>query len=204
MEEFIAAKVPNNLKANWKVEADQWRLPYWDFARKVTLDNSTAPKGGASHQDTLRLPILCMMPSLMVQGFEGENVRLRKMSNPLYKFETPQPMGQGDERYLIEEQVVNPSRKEDSKGFTYPVSQKSHHRPSLGANQMFRAVGQVCRNHQIWCFGWFPRRRLGEWRTELAASEPCFERAHQSGSCSRSHTSSYIAGYGFSAVVLWD
>ncbi|RDK43357.1 Di-copper centre-containing protein [Aspergillus phoenicis ATCC 13157] len=120
MEEFIAAKVPNSLKANWKAEADQWRLPYWDFARKVTLDNSTDPQSGASHQDTLRLPILCMMPSLMVQGFEGEDVRLRKMSNPLYKFETPQPMGQGDERYLIEGQVVNPSCKDDSKGFTYP------------------------------------------------------------------------------------
>ncbi|GLA51827.1 hypothetical protein CBS63078_9911 [Aspergillus niger] len=120
MAEFIAAKVPNSLKANWKAEADQWRLPYWDFARKVTLENSTDPQSGASHQDTLRLPILCMMPSLMVQGFEGENVRLRKMSNPLYKFETPQPMGQGDERYLIEGQVVNPSCKDDSKGFTYP------------------------------------------------------------------------------------
>ncbi|KAF7173442.1 hypothetical protein CNMCM5623_005650 [Aspergillus felis] len=58
----------------WKTEADQWRLPYWDWAR------------------TNRVPELAKYPTITVPKYDGTGVT--RIDNPLFQFRNPteQPM----------------------------------------------------------------------------------------------------------------
>lgn len=122
MREFIdtPGNVPDNFKDQWKEEANQWRLPYWDFARFADRPETTAGSTGDIDADKLRLPILCMMPTVRTITFNKEKLYFETRPNPLYKYVTPKPMGQYDPSYKISGEHI--SATSSNPAFTYPVS----------------------------------------------------------------------------------
>ncbi|KAH8432716.1 tyrosinase [Aspergillus melleus] len=122
MKEFITSdKVPEKFKKQWEREADEWRLPYWDFARNVSHANvATAPDLGDTYSDKFRLPILCMMPSVRIVAFDGDAPYLERIDNPLYKYESSKPMGELPEKYRIEKEKQHADPKKETPEFFYP------------------------------------------------------------------------------------
>ncbi|KAJ5497079.1 Di-copper centre-containing protein [Penicillium fimorum] len=123
MYEWIDQTVPKTKQDTWKKEAEEWRLPYWDFARFADRPASTADTFDYDNDhDRLRLPILCMMPNVQITAFpKGENPTIESRPNPLYKYMAPKPMGEFPDKFKIAgekaEDSTNPNRKVE---FTYP------------------------------------------------------------------------------------
>ncbi|KAJ5812716.1 Di-copper centre-containing protein [Penicillium robsamsonii] len=123
MYEWINKTVPEPNKDTWKKEADEWRLPYWDFARFADRPASTA--GALEYDidhDRLRLPILCMMPNVQITVFpKGKDPTIESRPNPLYKYEAPKPMGEFDDPFKITGEHAKDETNSDHKiEFTYP------------------------------------------------------------------------------------
>jgi tyrosinase len=110
MLEWIHEAVPESHKDIWRKEADKWRLPYWDFARFADRPPSTA--GALPHDidhDQLRLPILCMMPNVRITLFTKDSGPIiESRPNPLYKYITPQLMGEFRDPYKIRGETTEP------------------------------------------------------------------------------------------------
>lgn len=65
----VIPNFPSAQQCNWKKEADQWRLPYWDWAR------------------TNRVPELAKYPTITVPKYDGAGVN--RIDNPLFQFRNP-------------------------------------------------------------------------------------------------------------------
>ncbi|KAI0890804.1 tyrosinase domain protein [Annulohypoxylon nitens] len=90
-----AAGVSDAEKDKWKREADQWRLPYWDFARFAKNDDGTTT-------GKLSGPILATLPQVEVKELSTGKPVVK--TNPLYKFEAEKLMGQLEPPYTINDQ----------------------------------------------------------------------------------------------------
>lgn len=123
MKQYIESDVPDKLKKQWLEEASSWRLPYWDFARVASRPTGTSNTGDAN-SDILRLPILCMMPSVRIYKYNSlkKDFELETIENPLYKYKTPNPMGEFKAPYKIDGEHIEKSDKHHTPAFTYPVS----------------------------------------------------------------------------------
>ncbi|KAI9928587.1 hypothetical protein AWENTII_000660 [Aspergillus wentii] len=111
--------VPKSKQAQWKKEAEQWRLPFWDFARFADLGELTTGANPQAQKE-LRLPILCMMPQVKILKFNsaGTKIDTKLVSNPLHKFSTPGLMGELNDPYTIQGEDQHDDNGEYQ--FTYP------------------------------------------------------------------------------------
>lgn len=128
MDEWIKKHVPEEFQTRWKEEANEWRLPYWDFARYADRIESSKNSivNGINH-DKIRLPMLCMMPSVRVNVFGADGkLSTKSRANPLYKYVTPKPMGEFPAPYNIKKETNAEVRNDDgtlvNPEFKFPVS----------------------------------------------------------------------------------
>ncbi|KAJ5589654.1 Di-copper centre-containing protein [Penicillium hordei] len=123
MYEWIGTSVPADSQDTWKKEADKWRLPYWDFARFANRPPSTA--GAFEYDidhDRLRLPILCMMPSVQIIVFpKDKGPTIESLPNPLYKYVTPKLMGEFPTLYKITGEDIPEQKAKDPEDPTQEV-----------------------------------------------------------------------------------
>ena len=90
--------IPEKSRSEWKVAAETWRLPYWDFAlrRSYNQNNACVPEQALIDGDVLS-PLATGTAHL-------PNIPKRDHNpNPLYAFEYPLPKGETPGQHGINE-----------------------------------------------------------------------------------------------------
>ncbi|GLI81875.1 hypothetical protein PoHVEF18_010269 [Penicillium ochrochloron] len=94
----VIPQFPAEQQAGWREQADSWRLPFWDWARKG--------RG--------RCPDLAKTPTINVPSPEGGFVRI---DNPLFQFRMPTNQPMRSEGVGTENTWQNDAEQEDYKNF---------------------------------------------------------------------------------------
>lgn len=172
----------------WQNEADQWRLPYWDFAKFANRApaSATLPKDSQlAAPGELRLPILLVKPNVEIRSV-SKNTKgppaFKTVSNPFYKYTAPKLMGSLDNPYKIvtetREDKKNKTKWTIPVGFfliffflvSLPACLYIH--MDMNMTDQITSVGQMHLHHQVRPSRRLPRRHLGRRRPELASVQP--------------------------------
>ncbi|GAW17572.1 hypothetical protein ANO14919_070310 [Xylariales sp. No.14919] len=154
MIQFITGSlgVPEGVKQEWRKEAEQWRLPYWDFARfSRTECDGTGEQSQSAEGRELRLPVLAMIPQVKVRKIGSDPPELEYRPNPLYKFQMTMPMGQLEDPFKITSQRTDGIPFDQCMATTKYGLLEGHHADVLADGGQHWSRVNIALNEHPWC-----------------------------------------------------